>query len=503
MKKAKKEKIFRISTKVLSIIAFIVLIIFIIILKKLNVLPKRYFYLIVGVLSVLELVFIFFAFYKKTRKWLLIVLDILFAIILLGEGYATYKMDQTYHFIDTGIRIKETKDYYYIMVNKDSEYTKLADVENKLIYYCEDMDDIEKIRQSVTSKINVVMDSVEDNSELLELIDTDKEKVIVINEATYDAVIEPNDSEDETEETATKVDKKDKYRILDKIEIVKKVEYKETKNDITTRPFIIYLSGIDTRTGTMPSTCLSDVNIYIVVNPITRKILLIHVPRDYYIYLHGITKIKDKLTHAGMKGGLALSKSTMEDLMGYEAEFYMRVNFNSVINLVDAIFPEGITIYNDQKYSFRCNIDHSCVFKPGNNTVNGRCALAFARERKAYSSGDRHRGENQEQIIKLIINRLSSAKSVLANYDKLLEALEGSMETNFSTENITSFVQFQLDDMRGWKIETSNLNGPSGGAKTYSFPKEYRPVVFPDQKTITKAKAKIAEYLKEEEEKKN
>ncbi len=494
MEKPKKGNNIRIVTRILSIVALVILIAFIIFLKKLNVLPNRYFYLIVGVLGVLELVFIILAFNKKIRTWILIVLDVLFAIILLVEGFGIYKLNQTYHFIDEGIRVKETTDYYYIMVNKDSAYEKLADIENKVIYFCNDTEDIDKLKQSVTNKVNVVMDSVEDNSELLEMIDSNKEKIIIINEATYNAVVEPSEEEEEEETTDNK--KEEKYRVLDKIELVKKIEYQETKNDITTRPFIIYLSGIDTRTGTMPTTCLSDVNIYIVVNPNTRKILLIHVPRDYYIQLHGITKIKDKLTHAGMKGGLALSKSTMEDLLGYEAEFYLRVNFNSVINLVDALFPDGITIYNDQKYSIRCHTNKSCVFKPGNNKVNGKCALAFARERMSYSGGDRHRGENQEQIIKLIINRLSSAKAVLTNYDKLLAALEGNMETNFSTENITSFIQFQLDDMRGWEIETSNLNGPSGSAKTYSFPKEYRAVVFPDQKTIDKAKEKIAEYLK-------
>ena len=494
-KNIKKKVYIRIITRVLSIVALVVLITFAIILKKLNILPNRYFYLIIGVLSILELAFLFFAFNKKVRIWLLIVLDVLFAIFLLCEGYGIYRLNQTYHFIDIGMRIQETRDYYYIMVNKDSEYKKLKDIENKLIYYCKDIEDIEIVKKGVNSKVNAIMDSVEDNSELIGMIDSDKEKIILINEATYNAVIEPNDLEETGEET-TQEKKKEKYRILDKIEIVKKVEYQKTKNDITTRPFIIYLSGIDTRTGTMPSTCLSDVNIYIVVNPKTRKILMIHVPRDYYIQLHGITKIKDKLTHAGMKGGLALSKATMEDLLGYDAEFYLRVNFNSVVNLVDALFPDGITIYNDQKFTFGCSINKSCVFRPGNNKVNGKCALAFARERKVYSSGDRHRGENQEQIIKLIINKLSSAKSVLANYDNLLAALEGNMETNLSTDNITSFIQFQLDDMRGWEIETSNLDGPSGSAKTYSFPKEYRPVVFPDQKTIDKAKEKIAEYLK-------
>ena len=492
MDKLKKIMNTRMITKILSIITLITSLVFMYLLKRLNILPNRYFFLIVGVLTIIEALFLMFAFNKKLKKWVLIVLDVLCAIVLIIECFGAYKLNQTYHFINIGIRMEETRDYYYIVVNKDSEYTKVNDIESKVIYYCSDIENIDEIKQVVTNRVHAIMDNVDNYSDLLEMIDTDKTKIILVNEATYEAINEV-DEESSTEELTEKVEK---YRIIDTIEIVKKIEHEETRDDITTKPFIIYLSGIDTRTGTMPSTCLSDVNIYIVVNPNTRKILLIHVPRDYYIQLHGITSMKDKLTHAGMKGGLSLSKATMEDLLGYKADFYVRVNFNSVVNLVDAIFPDGVVIKSDLNRTFKCWADNSCVFKPGNNKVTGKCALAFARERRAYSGGDRHRGENQEQLIKLIIDKLSSTKTLLMNYDKIMGALEGNLDTNFTTENITSFIQFQLDDMRGWTFETSNLDGPSGSAKTYSFPKQYRPVVFPKQETIDKAKEKIAEYLK-------
>ncbi len=498
--KTKNKKEIRMLTRTLSVIALIILVVFIIFLKRMNVLPSRYFYLIIGVLGLLELVFLILAFNKKIKIWLLVSLDILFILIVIVEGYGVYRLNQMYHFLDVGMKVEETTDYYYLVVNKDSEYKELSDIENKVVYYYNDIDDFDKLKQSVDNKVHVILDQVDNYSDLIEKVENDKEKVILINQSSFESIIEENNnSANENNETQEDLDtenlEEEKYRIIDKIEIVKKIEVKENNEDITKRPFILYLSGIDTRkTDKMPSRSLSDVNMLIVVNPNTRKILMIHVPRDYYVQLHGKMGLKDKLTHAGINGGVPLSIATMEDIFGVEVDYYARVNFNAVIKLVDAV--GGLTINSDVNYSFRCWTDKSCVIKPGDNKVNGRCALAFARERYAYSTGDRHRGENQQQVIRLIIDKLSSSKSLLANYDKLLSALSKSFETDLSTNNITSLIQFQLNDMRGWEFESANVTGSDAMNYTYSFPKQKLYVMIPDQATVNAAKEKIAEVLK-------
>ena len=71
-------------------------------------------------------------------------------------------------------------------------------------------------------------------------------------------------------------------------------------NKITKEPFVIYLSGVDTR-GELTEKARSDVNILAVVNPQTKQVALINTPRDYYVDLAG-TNSKDKLTHAGLYG---------------------------------------------------------------------------------------------------------------------------------------------------------------------------------------------------------
>ena len=412
-------------------------------------------------------------------------MDIIAIIAIIIEGYAGWKLYQTYDFLHNDMQVQETKDIYYIVVNSESEFDSLKSIDGKIINYYNDSEDYETLKNNVKAKVSVVMNEVEDYSELMDSVVSDKTKIILIDESSYDAYIENSDDEK----------LKDKFKVLDKFEITKKLDISDSKKDITSEPFIIYLSGIDTRSGKMPTKSLSDVNMYLVVNPQTRKILMVNVPRDYYVQIHGTSGLKDKLTHAGMRGGVKLSKATMEDLLGYKADYYARVNFNAVIKLVDAI--GGITINSDVNYTFSCWTDRGCVFKPGNNKVKGRCALAFARERHAYTSGDRHRGENQQQVIQLVVNKLTSSKSLIMNYEKILNALSGSFESNLSTNNITSLVQFQINDMRGWKFETSNLNGSTGMEPCYSFPRGKLSVMYQNQKTIDAAKKKIKEVLEE------
>ena len=489
-RKQKGRRKIRKFSKILSLFAFFVLVVFLFFIYKMNVLPMKYFALISGVLSLLEIIYLLVCMNKRIKIGILIFMDILAILFILVEGFGSWKLYKTYDFLHNEMQVEETKDIYYIVVNNESEYDSLDKISGKVVNYYNDSEDYEVLKNNVKAKVSVVLDEVEDYSELIANVLKDKKAIILIDESSFDAYFES--LADDNPEAANE---KNKLKILEQFEIVKKVEISESTKDITTEPFIIYLSGIDTRTGKMPTKSLSDVNMFIVINPQTRNILMVNVPRDYYVQLHGTKGLKDKLTHAGLRGGVKLSKATMEDLLGYEADYYVRVNFNAVTRLVKAI--GGVTIESKDNYTYTLYHDRSCTIKPGKNKLNASCALAFARERYAYSSGDRHRGENQQQLIQAIVSKLSSSKSLIMNYEKILDALTGSFESNLSTDNITSLVQFQINDMRGWNFVTSNLNGSTGMEPCYSFPKSKLSVMYQNQKTIDKAKNKIKEVLEE------
>lgn len=477
MSKSKKNKHSNPALRKLSIIIWIVSIIFMIVLGyfiySANVLPLKYFLAIVIVFVVFLSIHGIFILNKKTRIWLLIVLNIIAFAFMSVEAFAIIKINETITFLRENLGSHFETNIYNIVVNKESSYNSIEDIKDKTIKTVHDIEDMSEVERKLQEKVSMNVEYEENIVDLLLDVATDKELIILVNSGNYDAMIQ-NDE-----------DYEGKVKVLDTISIVTEVEVDESGLDVTKDPFVVYLSGIDTRSNSLPARSLSDVNIIMAVNPKTKNILMIHVPRDYYVQLHGTTGYKDKLTHSGTLGGIEMSMATIEDLFEIEIPYYARVNFNAVVNLVDAI--GGINIYSDVNYSFTCWTDRSCKFNPGLNYVGGKCALAFARERHAYDTGDRHRGENQEQVIELVIDKATSSSTIINNYSNILTALDGTFETNLTMDDITNLVKMQIDNMSPWHIESYNVDGTGASLPTYSYPNQNLYVMNPNMETVTEA----------------
>ncbi|MDD6272212.1 MAG: LCP family protein [bacterium] len=454
---------------------------------KANILPMKYFMILVGVIVFMILLFFIFVKNRRVKTWVLVFLNIIFIIMISGCLFASYKINDLMNFLNDNLGAKYETNIYYILVNKDSIYKNTSDINGKLVKLVDDIGDKETLENSIKKVVKVNFGYVDNISTLLKELETDKELIIVVNSGNYDAMIE-ND-----QLLQNKVLYSDKVRILETIEIKSKLVNSNIDFDIIEKPFVVYLSGIDTRSGKLPSRSLSDVNMIIAVNPKTHNILLLNTPRDYFVELHGITGSKDKLTHAGIIGGYTLSMQTLEDLYGIDIHYFVRVNFNAVTRLVNAI--GGITVDSDVNYSFRCVANPTCVIKPGSNTLNGDCALAFARERKAYITGDRHRGENQQQVISKVIEKVTSSTTLLKKSSEILNALTGTFETNVTTDEITSLVKEQLNNMQGWNISTYSVTGSDLYSTTYSYPNNELYVMLPDENTVNEAKVKLNNIL--------
>lgn len=485
MAKKKNKKVTNPLLRKFSLVLWIVSILFMIILGyfiySANILPVKYFLMIVLLFVILMAIHGIFILNKKTRTWLLIVLNIIAFVFMAGESFAILKINDTLTFLRENLGARFETNIYNIVVNANSSYNSLEDIQNTTIKIAKDMDDMKPVEDALKKKADTNYEYDENVVDLLTNVAEDTELVILVNSGNYDAMVQ----NDETFEA--------KVRIIDTVSIVTEREETDTNIDVTKDPFVVYLSGIDTRSNSLPSRSLSDVNIILAVNPNTKNILMIHIPRDYYVQLHGTTGNKDKLTHAGTIGGIEMSMGTIEDLLEIEIPYYIRVNFNAVVNLVDAI--GGININSDVNYSFTCWTDRSCTFNPGLNYVGGKCALAFARERHAYETGDRHRGENQEQVIELIIDKVTSSSTLISNYNDILNALNGTFETNLTTDDITSLVKMQIDDMASWNINSVNVDGTGASLPTYSYPNQNLYVMNPNMESVNAAIAKLNEVL--------
>ncbi|MBR0480017.1 LCP family protein, partial [Candidatus Saccharibacteria bacterium] len=289
----------------------------------------------------------------------------------------------------------------------------------------------------------------------------------------------------------------DTTRIIYTFEVEIEEEAAEvSEKEITTEPFVVYISGSDSRTG-IKTTARSDVNIIAAVNPKEGKILLVSIPRDTYVQLHDTMGLKDKLTHAGIYG-INMSKTTIEDFLNIKIDYTIKVSFETVVKVVDEI--DGIDIVSDKAMTLKSN-GEVCEFIEGKQHVNGNCALRFARERKSYTTGDRHRGENQQQVITSIIGKLSSSKDYLLKIPTILDIAADSFETTFTRENISAFIRMQLLNSIKWNVESIAVDGTGTYAPTYSMGAN-RPlyVMMPSEASVLNATTKINEYLAINEE---
>ncbi len=263
-------------------------------------------------------------------------------------------------------------------------------------------------------------------------------------------------------------------------------------NKITKEPFVLYLSGVDNR-GELTEKARSDVNILAVVNPTTKRVALINTPRDYYVDLAG-TNSKDKLTHAGLYG-VETSMATLGNLYGITVDHYLRINFAGFISIIDAV--GGVDVYSDQAFTSVGSPGYydPTTFAEGWNHLDGKSALAFARERHAFASGDIQRGINQMKVIDAMANKLKSP-TVLMSFSKLMDAVSNCFVTSLSQEQISALVRMQLGDLANWDIESCSVTGSSGkSSQCYSAKGQSLYVMKPDESSVSKAKELIASVL--------
>ncbi|MDO5131500.1 MAG: LCP family protein [Eubacteriales bacterium] len=279
-------------------------------------------------------------------------------------------------------------------------------------------------------------------------------------------------------------------RVIDTCEIRTEMKFETVEPG---EPFHLLISGIDVK-GDISQTSRSDVNIIVTINPKTKKILMTTTPRDYYVYIPEVSgDMRDKLTHAGIYGEDA-SIRTLEQLYGIDITYYIRVNFTTLIDIVDAI--DGVDVWSD--YEFDCFTDHKVHIEKGWNHLNGRQALAFCRERFSFPDGDNQRGKDQEAVLKAIIEKVMSP-ALIVNASGLIDSMRGSFQTDLPESKIAELINQQLSEGTDWMIiRQAAESGPSGMEYTYSVGNSSRlSITWPDEYSVKKNAARMDMILTE------
>lgn len=464
--------------RTIAILSIIIFIVFGIMLYVLDMIPFKYLIIFYIVFGLLYLYLFITSFPKKIKNKFRIsscVFLILFGTIFgIGIKYLNDTMD----FVGVISKDLFQKEVYYVMTLDDSKYKNIKDLDGKSIGIYSSKNGEEAIKL-LDKKIKSTSKEYKNVVELFEDLQDNKIDAVLINESTKNLL--------DTDLADMELKLKEIYKVyvsIEKTDIVKVV-------DITKKPFNIYVAGGDAY-GSIDNVTNTDVNMIITVDPVNRKVLLTSIPRDYYVNLPSFgNDAYDKLTHAGYYG-IEESVKAIENLLDIDINYYVKVNFSTIEGVIDAI--KGVDVYSD--YSFNECAYGIYHFNKGMNHLNGKQALAFARERKSFSDGDIQRVKNQQKVLTAIIDKVTSSTTLVTNFSQILDSVGNSFSTNMETKSINRFIKMQLNDMRGWSIESQNLVCTDLYTYTYTYPNLQLYVMKQDENSIAMSKNKINKYLK-------
>ncbi len=486
-KKSVKKKNRRPFTKFLNFIMVMASALLLIQIYNLNLLPMKYFTLVVALIVILVLLVLLISNFKgKTvfTRLLVIFLALCMSVGLCVGNYYVYKTSSVFYDV-TNISSRKAHTTSVIVLNTSS-YSDIKDLKSKTIGVMSEEDKGTKRVLKKMNKYGVSTVSYDNVFEMVDALNDSKVDAIIMNE-NYRGIL--HESEDYFNfNTETKYIYQDVY--YTKRDATENPS--DPVSDITQDTFTILVSGTDSYGG-LDENGRSDANMLLTVNPKTHRILMTSIPRDYYVDMvcndnACAEGAKDKLTHTGLHGVKSVEK-TIESVLGVTINYNIRINFSSVTNLVNAMGGIDLDITDEDT----CEVFY-VNGQPGlsvghHENVDGETALAFARERYAYAIGDNQRVKNQQKVFKAMLKKALSA-SMIMNYSKFMDAISVAFETNLSDDEIASFVRYEINEQPKWKMESYAISGES--SMEYSYESQaYASVTIQDEYKNEIAKQKI------------
>ncbi len=474
-KKGRNNRISRNIGLVLVAIQAVASVVLMATLFMLNMLPGRYIAIIGAVLFLLCCAILVSQYYSRKKGIIGKVISVLISVCLIAGSYYIAKGHSTLNDI-TGSEYKLDKVVVAVKSDDAAESINDAASYNFGVQYAMNGDQIKEAVAQINTELGSDIATVEYKSlaEQAQALSDGKVDAIVYNEG-YTSIL------DEAVEGYS-----DSIKVIYTYEIKTAVE-NTAENVNVDKSFCVYISGIDVY-GAIETNSRSDVNIIAEVNPETHQILLVTTPRDYYVEIPNISGgQKDKLTHAGIYG-VDASMATLEQLYDTNIDFYARVNFTSLVDIVNAL--GGVDV--DSELAFTTSEDSGLVMNvvQGTNHFNGQQALAFSRERYNLDGGDNQRGKNQQAVIVAMIKKMVSP-AILMGANGILNSVSGNVDTNMSTEQIQDLIKTQLDEAPKWSIKSMSATGTGDEQICYSYQGSALYVMQPDQTSVDAIKAAI------------
>ena len=456
-------------------------------LIKINVLPTKLLFLITIVFVLLDAIFALLLCYYTKAVVSKIICVVITLVLIFGSCMGGYYISKTGSLLTNITNVtKHAKNTVSVVVKQSSDIknkSQLNGLSVGMLRTIGTQGSSKALKE--LSKDGIVMNQSEYDSlsAMLEAFYNGEVDSIIINESSRSQILDMESYADFDNNTRVVYQTSYKVENTDKANAV---------TDITSKPFNVLISGSDTRGG-FDENGRSDVIMVATVNPKTSTILLTSVPRDFYVTtacdaadgcMQGAL---DKITHTGIHG-TNTTKRTVEQLLGVEINYTFKVGFDTVTDLVDAL--GGVDVYVEPGYAV--TNEYFSVHE-GVNYLNGHDALEYARERYAYTEGDRQRTKNQQQVLMGIVNE-ATKPSVITKYASIMDAMANTFSTTMSNEEISDLIKYQINNNPKWKMEQYMVDG-TGDTLMCAELGDAASVMVPDQSTVKLAKDKINAVL--------
>ena len=238
-----------------------------------------------------------------------------------------------------------------------------------------------------------------------------------------------------------------------------KTSEEETKSSgkNVTEPFTILLMGIDSTDEVITKNAVAngDSLILITFNPKTLNATMLSIPRDSYVPISCWPgKDENKITHAAAYGNDCII-NTIEDFFDVDIDYYAKINFKGLVNLVNALGGIDVEVPQDLCTDDSSRGQQVCI-KEGFQHLDGEGALVLSRNRKQLVNGDFGRGQNQQLVIQAMLTKIKDLKSV-KQFTSVMNTVANSIDTNLTTKQILSFYSIAKDILKTLSTDKSNI----------------------------------------------
>lgn len=413
-----------------------------------QILPTTWFYMIIAILMLLLFCFVLLT-ALRVPNWLTWVKRIIIAALSCALAYGCVFARTAYDTLEI-ITTPETETMINvnIITLKDSNIRRVADLNDKKIgnQNITDSENTEFIKQQLntdTTFQNAQFVESKDITELYKQLKDGAIDVMIVTDSNI-SLLKTSYPEIEAE-----------TRIVASYQKARDNTTNDTGKDIRYDTFTVFIYGMEDM-GEVNEDLHNDVNMLLMVNPKTNQIQMVSLPRDAYVPNPILGYQNDKLTHTGMNG-VNNAEKAIENIFGIEIDYYAKINFASMIEIVDAIggIDVDVELAFCEQDEFRNEANQVC-FDKGVQHLDGRHALGYARHRKTEDYGDVGRTRAQQRIIQGIVNKLLTAEGI-ASIDNLMKVAQTKVVTNMPMSQVTKFISYELDRIKPWKLSSMTI----------------------------------------------